>query len=214
MKKIFSLLLLALLASRAPAQSTFALFFEQKKLEIQYLEQQIVALEAFTVDLEKGYKIVQGGLTTINDLKHGEFNLHNLYFSSLLAVNPAIGSSPTVSTTQPLQQEIAQQCQITASQVTSSGVYAASEVGYVQSVLSNLLAGCNADIAELSTLTTPGNYSVQDAQRLSRIDAIHQDILDKYQFAKHFGAQVALQAAQRGKEQGDVQGIGNMYDLK
>jgi hypothetical protein len=198
MKKIFSLLLLALLASRALAQSAFALFFEQKKLEIQYLEQQIVALEAFTVDLEKGYKIVQGGLNTINDLKHGEFNLHNLYFSSLLAVNPAIGGSPTVAAIPSLLQQIQQQCQLTSSQVTSSGVFAASEIGYVQSVLTNLLAGCNADITELNTLTTPGNYSLQDAQRLSRIDAIHTDLLDKYQFAKHFGAQVALQAAQRG----------------
>ena len=35
-------------------------------------------------------EIARDGLTTIHEIKNGEFNLHNLFFSSLKTVNPEV----------------------------------------------------------------------------------------------------------------------------
>jgi len=193
---------------------TFAEWFEQSKTQIQYDLQQIAELGVLAADLKKGYKIAQDGLNVINDIKHGDFNLHNDYFNSLLTVSPSIQGSSDIADTRSLQQLILQQYKLTNTQVHSSGQFTATEISYVSTVFSKLLDGCSDDLTDLTTLTTDGNYSLQDKQRLTRITAIHTDMLDKYNFVKHFGAQIALLTAQRGNEGSDAQSIQNMYDLK
>ena len=58
--------------------------------DIQAMLKQIAKLEIYIIDLEKGYKIAREGLTTIGEIKKGEFNLHSLFFSSLESVNPVV----------------------------------------------------------------------------------------------------------------------------
>ena len=43
------------------------------------------------VILKKGYEIVDKGWNTVNDIKHGDFDLHNNYFTSLKQVNSSTG---------------------------------------------------------------------------------------------------------------------------
>ncbi len=193
---------------------TFDEWFRQKKTQIKYDLQQIAELEVLAKDLKKGYQIVQDGLNVINDIKHGDLNLHNDYFNSLLTVSPSIQGSSDISDTRNLQQLILQQYNLTTTQVKSSGQFTAAEISYIGTVFSKLLDGCSNDLSELTMLTTDGNYSLQDNERLTRITAIHADMLDKYNFVKHFGVQIALLVAQRGKEGSDAQSIQHIYDLK
>src|SRR6202790_2696983 len=58
--------------------------------DIQAMLKQIAKLEIYIVDLEKGYSIAKEGLTTIGEIKNGEFNLHSLFFNSLQKVNPSV----------------------------------------------------------------------------------------------------------------------------
>ena len=64
--------------------------FAHAQSDIQAMLKQIAKLEIYIIDLEKGYKIAQEGLTTIGEIKKGEFNLHSFFFSSLESVNPSV----------------------------------------------------------------------------------------------------------------------------
>ena len=68
----------------------FCFCMAEAQSDIKAMLKQIAKLEIYIQDVEKGYKIAQAGLTTINEFKHGEFNLHNLFFSSLKTVNPKV----------------------------------------------------------------------------------------------------------------------------
>jgi len=193
---------------------TFAEWFEQKKTQLKYDAQQIAALAAYAKDLEKGYQIVQDGLKVIHDIKQGDFDLHHGYFNSLLSVNSSVKNNDAVGGSRHLQQLILQQMTQTTNQVKTSGQFNAAEIRYIGIVWTNLIATCSADMTELAALTTDGNYSLQDKQRLDRIQAIYENILDKYNFSQHFGAQVSLIIAQRNQIGLDRQSVQRIYDLK
>src|SRR4051794_9257133 len=85
------LLLLSLLVISAVCQAqTWDEWFKQKKTQIKYLEEQIIALQVYKNDVEKGYKIVKGGLSVIHDIKNGDFHLHKDHFNSLKSVSTII----------------------------------------------------------------------------------------------------------------------------
>src|SRR6266700_2397107 len=52
--------------------------------------EQIIKLQAFIVVLEKGYQVVNTGLTIIGDIKRGDLSLHTNYFNSLETVSPQV----------------------------------------------------------------------------------------------------------------------------
>ena len=58
--------------------------------DIQAMLKQIALLAVYMKDLEDAMKIAKDGLTTISEIKNGEFNLHSLFFSSLQSVNPSV----------------------------------------------------------------------------------------------------------------------------
>src|SRR6218665_145225 len=70
----------------------FKEWFQQNATQKDYLTEQIAQLKIYLELTEKGYKIAKEGLTTISEIKKGEFKLHKNRFDSLLIVNPAIGS--------------------------------------------------------------------------------------------------------------------------
>ena len=74
------LIIIILLAGSFCHAQTYDEWFRQKKTAKKYLLDQIAALQTYIGYAEKGYSIVTGGLNTIKDIKHGDFNLHNNYF--------------------------------------------------------------------------------------------------------------------------------------
>src|SRR4051812_40101385 len=88
--KLLLLFLAMLLISTVCNAQTWDEWFRQRKTQIKYLEEQIIALQVYGSYLQAGYKIVQGGLSTIHDIKNGDFNIHKDYFSSLKHVNASI----------------------------------------------------------------------------------------------------------------------------
>src|SRR3954471_3868317 len=101
------LLLLSLLVISAVCHAqTWDEWFKQKKTQIRYLEEQIIALQVYKNDVEKGYRIVQGGLSAIHEIKNGDFNLHKDYFSSLKSVSTAILNNSETNTIVDLQLQI------------------------------------------------------------------------------------------------------------
>src|SRR5688500_14766126 len=70
---------------------------QQKKTQIKCLLQQIAANKVYIEYLQKGYSIANKGLTTIRNIKDGDFNLHRDFFGSLKTVNSKIKNAGKVA---------------------------------------------------------------------------------------------------------------------
>lgn len=171
----------------------------------KYLLQQIAALQVYIGYVQKGYSIAKQGLNTISDIKHGEFNLHKDYFNSQKTVNPKIKSYSKVADIIALQVNIIRVYKEAAKQVKQSGSFAVSEISYINGVFKRLLDDCTKTIDALITVTTSGELEMKDDERLKRIDALYNDMQDKYTFVQSFSNEAKLLATSRISEQNDIQ---------
>lgn len=171
----------------------------------KYLLQQIAALQVYIGYVQKGYFIAKQGLNTISDIKHGEFNLHKDYFNSLKTVNPKIKSYSKVADIIALQVNIIRVYKEAAKQVKQSGSFAVSEISYINGVFERLLDDCTKTIDALITVTTSGELEMKDDERLKRIDALYNDMQDKYTFVQSFSNEAKLLATSRISEQNNIQ---------
>src|SRR5438093_6658250 len=127
MKKLLIILILSTVVMKDCAAQTFSEWFEQKETQKKYLIEQIAALQTYLGYVQKGYSIAQKGLTTISNIKNGEFNLHTDYFNSLRSVNPNIKSCAKVADIIAMQLRIVQAYKNTYRQVREWNVFNSGE---------------------------------------------------------------------------------------
>ncbi len=154
--------------------------------DIQAMLKQIAKLEIYIVDLEKGYKIAREGLTTIGEIKKGEFNLHSLFFGSLQSVNPMVAKYSKIAVIISDQVSIVSEFKSLIQKISSSGKLTNSEIQYVQSVYTNMINECTKSLNALIAVTTDGTFEMNDDERIKRIDGIYDDMEDKYAFSQSF----------------------------
>lgn len=203
MKKILIVSLILNVSISVKAQ-TFKEWFEQKKTQIEYLVNQIAALQGYAGTIEKGYHIAHDGLTLIGNIRQGDFTLHREYFSSLNRVNPAIKSYWKIADIIQTEVNIIRSCKRQKKLFQNSRQFTSGEIEYCFSVLSNLLVGCNDIVDHLIAIATDGQLQMKDDERIQRIDQLHRDIKDRERFIQNFGSEVSLLAVQRVREQNDV----------
>jgi len=151
--------------------------------DIKAMLKQIAKLEIYIMDLEKGYKIAREGLATIGEIKHGEFNLHSLFFSSLKTVNPAIARYSKIAEIISGQVSIMQQFK---NLLKIQGGFTSTEIVYIREVYDHLTEESGKSLNELIEVLTDGRLEMTDDERIKRIDNIYSDMKDKYAFSQHF----------------------------
>ena len=109
-KMVFPRWALVVLSVQTGRAQFFNNFFDQHATQLKNLAQQVAEMELLLKDAEKGYKIVESGIQTIQSIKKGEFNLHNAFYSSLESINPSIKSMAEVAEIISLQISIVEQC--------------------------------------------------------------------------------------------------------
>lgn len=186
---------------------TFEEWTQQKKKQIEYMVQQIVALQVYIGYVQKGYKIVDQGLTTIGKIKNGDFNLHRDFFDALKDVNPRIRNSAQVADIIALQVSIIRMQKKNIEPVKKSDQLTIKEQDYIIRVYMRLLEQTADNIEELTKLLTANNYTLSDDERIKRIGLLHTDMQDKYGFVKWFADQTNMLIGGRKNEQRDA-GIG------
>lgn len=206
MKTFITIIMLTVCVKVCKAQ-TFAEWFQQKKTQKKYLIEQIAAFKIYIGYVQKGYSIAQKGLSTISNIKKGDFNLHKDFFSSLKIINPAIRNYAKVTDIIALQIKTVKVYKDTYRQVQSSNLFNSAEVEYVFKVFASLLSDCTDVIDALITVTAKGELEMKDDGRLKRIDALYSSMQDNYTFAQSFSAETKLLTVQRMKEKNDVQTI-------
>jgi hypothetical protein len=203
MKKTMVILLIAFSVPRVQAQG-LGNFFSQKKADIQYMLDQIAALQVYIGYAEKGYNIAQKGLTFIGNLKKGEFDLHNAFFSSLKSVNPSIDSYSKVAAIISYQLAIISDFKNAIQRLKQSKNFNSSEVSYLNTVYSNMSAECTKSLSALIDVITDDTFQMTDNQRIQRIDLVFMDMKDKYAFTQSFTNEATLLAAQRENELNEI----------
>jgi hypothetical protein len=184
MIKIIGLFLLVHAGTCLQAQ-TFAEFFEQKKTQIKYLEEQVAALEAYMKVTEAGYKIVKEGTNVITAIKKGDFDLHSGYFASLRSVNPSLSSYPKVNAILSLNDQIiaiSGQARQLAEGTGGMGAQAPPipEAGTVSAFYDGMLKDCDDDLTILQMLTTTGQVQMTDDERMQAIDRMYDRMKKRY----------------------------------
>jgi len=214
MKKIMLLLLVLITASAGLQAQSFSEWFRQKKTQKRYLLQQIAALQVYVGYAQEGYHIARQGLTTIGGLTGGEFDLHNVFFTSLKTVNPEIRQYAKVADVIALQLKIVQDCNRTNRQLSAGDAFNDEELAYIRRVLGRLLDDCENTLDELIIVTTDGRLEMKDNERLRRIDKLYRDMQDQYTFSQSFGNEAKIMAAVRLQEKTEVQTGRALYGLK
>ncbi|OUL62608.1 hypothetical protein [Flavobacterium sp. AJR] len=195
MKKIFLLLaFVGFINGNLHAQA------KQQKM----LLQQIAALQMYIGYAKKGYLVAQKGLSTINDFKRGEFNLHRDYLTSLKQVSPKIKKYTRVTEIIALQIKIIKSYKSLYEQIQQDDLFHGDEVDYIKRVFERLIENCDTNMDELLTIVLDGKLELKDDERIKRIDIVYQNMLDSYTFCESFGNQTKLMAISKAMELKDV----------
>jgi hypothetical protein len=204
--------ILLVLSSSAIMAQTSDEWFKQKKTQKKYLIDQIAALKIYAGYVKQGYNIVHSGLSTVENIKNGHFVLDQSYFDSRKNVPPAIANSVKVVNIIGYQAMILRDFRRLYQMAEADPNFSAEETLYLSHVYSNMLRLCDTSIAELRDVIQAGSLEMTDDERLKRIDALHQDMSDKYAFTQAFGNETRLLAAQRSAERSGNRTIGQLHE--
>jgi len=207
MKKcVWFLLLILYLPCLSKAQGYEA---EQLLLDVQKLSQ----LKQMLADLKKGYEIVYKGYSTIKNISEGNFNLHQLFLDGLLQVSPAVRNYKKVADIISLQLKIVSEYKSAFKQFKEKGKFTTGEIDYMGKVYSNLFDESVKNLEVLTMILTSGVLRMSDDERLKQIDVLHEDMLDKLTFLRHFNNQNSVLALQREKETSEINLTKKVYGL-
>ncbi|MFV8347571.1 hypothetical protein [Flavobacterium sp. ZB4P13] len=170
----------------------------------QELLKQIAALQMYIGYAKKGYSIVKKGLNTVSNFKRGEFNLHTDYFNSLKTVNPKIKKYARVAEIIALQIKIIKSYGTIYGQVQQNDLFHGDEVDYIKRVFDRLVENCDDNLEELLTIVTDGQLEMKDNERLKRIDALYENMLESYIFCESFSDQTRMMSLSRSTNFKDV----------
>lgn len=168
------------------------------------LLKQIASLQIYIGYAQKGYSVAKKGLNTIGDFKRGEFNLHTDYFNSLKKVNPKIKKYARIAEIISLQLKIIKSYGGIYRQVKHDDLLHGNEMDYIKRVFDRLIENCDDNLEELITIIKDGQLEMKDDERMKRIDAIYQNMLENHAFCESFSNQTRLISLSRTTDTKEV----------
>lgn len=183
---------------------------EQLILNIEKLNQ----LRAILDNMYKGYEILTNGYNTIKGLAEGNFDLHKVFLDGLLEVSPTVKKYKKVGEIIRIQQQLVKEYKSAYQRFKSLQVFNQKDIDYFGNVYENLMERSLNNLDELIMIVTARKMRMNDAERLSAIDRIYSDMLDKLQFLRQFNNKTALVAAQRRKMANENEDIQDVYGIK
>ncbi|SFC73032.1 hypothetical protein [Flavobacterium phragmitis] len=198
---IFSLLIIFPLGMQAQAK-------QRKELLLQ-----IAALQVYIDYAKKGYSAVSKGLNFIGDAKKGELNLHGDYFASLLKINPKVRNYYKTAEIISLQLKIIKICKRTSVDLKTADLFHGSELDYIQRSFERLLQNCSDTLEQLLAVTADASLELKEDQRIERIDALHETMLEDYNFCISFSSDARLLSVSKTAEKKDSKNTNAVYGL-
>jgi hypothetical protein len=175
---------------------------------------QIAALQAYLQVAEKGYRIVEQGLQTIGEIKNGELNLHSAFYSSLQAVSPTVANMAEVAEIIDLEASMISQFSRKLSGYRGSAWLQPAEVSYINQLYTSIVNNGVELLAALTSLTTDGELSLTDGERMGRIQQLDMDTKRQYRLVQTFTNQTDLLTMQRQQEGNDISTLKGIYGIQ
>ena len=207
MRKLIIVLLLALAAptpSRAQTQEVTQLILNLEKLR---------ELRKILKELKKGYDILFEGYSRIRDISRGNFKLHQTFLDGLLQVSPAVKNYGRIKDIVQIQLAIVRECGQAREQLSASGAFSAKELDYLGKVYSELAGGSLKNLDALLDVVTAKKLRASDDERLSRIDAIYEELSQQLVFLRHLNSNNSVLAAQRKQDKASLETVKKIYDV-
>lgn len=207
-------IVIALLISNELYAQNWQEWTQQKKTQIKYLLQQIAASKVYLEFAQKGYTIANKGLNTIRHIKDGDLNLHRDFFGFLQTVNPQIRNYRKLADIIVLQLRIMKLAKNSLHRIREMNQSTPEDINYCEMVFNNLLEDCFKNIDELFLVTTNGNLTMKDDERMKRINKLYADMLNKVSFCASFSNEMDILSVQRIGEQMEVKRSKDINGLK
>ncbi len=206
---VLFLLALCFLSKNIHAQ----LFGNQDGKMIANNIEQISLLKTYSDYLDKGLTIAHDGLDLTHTFKNGEFDLHSLYYSSLLQVNPNVKKYPLVGQTVDLYAQMG----ILRTAITNTLFYTdllkASEKTAISTTVKNLMSVSTKDIEDLNNLLTDDKYQLTDDERTKRIDTIYKRVVGKYCSLSNFEKRINTIIQGRKQQKNNISQLRQLYGI-
>jgi hypothetical protein len=197
--------LFLLLAGQTVWSQTFAEWFNQGSTQKKYLLTQIALLQTYLGYVQKGYEIARSGLSSIHDIKNGEYDLHSVFYSSLLHVNPNVrnysGASAILSNESYIMKNVNELKSLSG---TTSGLPDVARQA-ISLTTNRVSDDCDRIISELSDVVTDGKLSMTDAERIKRIKGLYTYSCEQVAFIQEYRTETAMLIDQRRHEEWDIQ---------
>jgi hypothetical protein len=206
MQTVKTLVVLLLFSVSARAQSDE---LQQLLLNVEKLTQ----FKSILSDMKQGYQIYQQGYGTISNLSKGNFDLHNVYLTGLMAVNPAVRNNPRVGQIMGQQNDIISEYRRYTNLFRQSGSFNNNELAYINNVFDQVVKQSNANIDDLSNATTAGKLRMSDDDRLRAIDRIYNSSSDQLNFLRYFNRKAVQLSLQRSKDLNDSKTLKRLYGI-
>ncbi len=208
-KVIVICLLITVLVSPISKAQTWDEVFNQKKTQIRYLGEQLIALKFYAGYLKKGYEVVGTGISAVKDIKSGEFNLHSTFIGSLKSVNPSIRGNAKIAEIIILQVAISK----SFNAIKGNAYLPAADQEYISRVRKQVQEECGKNLEELLLVITSGKVEMKDDERLKRLDKIHTSMKDKSAFSQSFTGNVRMLIAQRQEAENETAKTKQLFDI-
>ena len=150
--------------------------FSQGATELKNSTAELAVLEALSGSTDEGYAIFEDGLTNVGTIHGAEYGLHQTYFASLVAVNPAVAGMPEVQEIITLASWIGNVFPAAIDRWQTSGRLLPAELEVARQVSSNSSGVVAGELDELDSLLTAGTAMMADAERIGRLRAIDMAI--------------------------------------
>ncbi len=185
--------------------------------QAQEIEQLILNIEKLTQfkailsDMKTGYQIYQQGYGAISGISKGNFDLHNVFLSGLMAVSPTVRNYARVADIISQQARLVSEYKRNYAHFRQSGSFSIDELAYMSNAYSKLINQSLNDLDELATILTAGKLRMSDAERLKSIDRLYASSSDQLNFLRKFNRQGIVLSLQRTKDVNDIQTLKNLY---
>lgn len=169
------------------------------------LIEQIAALQVYISYAQQGYSIANKGLTTVRNIKNGDFNLHRDFISSFKKVNPKIKAYAKVADFIALQMRTISAIKECLKGVKEARQFSIAEIDHCSMVFQRVLNASLENVEQLLEIISDEQLQMKDDERLKRIDALYADMQDKYAFSSSWSEEMAVLTVQRMHQRADIE---------
>jgi hypothetical protein len=181
--------------------------------QLAFDAQKLGSLKSTLQEMVQGYNQLKTGYTHIRDIARDNFNLHQAFLDALWVLSPAVRSDPRLTNIVNTANRIVAEWRNGTARISSTPLFTAQEVSYITGTLSALMTRCNQELEELALVTTDNELRMSDDQRLQALDRIDGQLKVELGFLQQFNNSLALEAARRQKEAGDIHTLKRLYGL-